>query len=172
MGTVIVEADPSWPEHAEDAVTELEATLPGTFVEIEHVGSTSVPGLAAKPIIDLMAATPVLDTAIRQESALLGIGYAREETGMRGRLFYRRDSEPGVHLHVVASDTWDTRNERLLRDHLRAHPDAAAEYAAVKRRLVDLDGEDYTRAKTDVIQRLIDRERAARGLPPRPVWEG
>jgi GrpB-like predicted nucleotidyltransferase (UPF0157 family) len=94
---------------------------------------------------------------------------------MRNRLFYRRDTN-GVrshHLHVIPAEDWDSRNERLLRDHLLAHPDAAAEYADLKRGLAATatDGLVYTKGKTALIQRLVDRERAARGLPRSDVWE-
>ena len=75
---------------------------------------------------------------------------------------------------MVPADTWDTRNERLLRDHLRAHPDDARRYAAeLKQRLAaeHADGTEYTKAKTELIQELTDRVRADRGLPSAPVWE-
>ncbi|TDC88340.1 GrpB family protein [Nonomuraea deserti] len=176
MAVVIVDYDAAWPSLAEQACEELVAALPGVFLEIEHVGSTSVPGLAAKPIVDLMASVSALEAVTAQERALTGLGYRSEETGMRGRLFYFRADASGRrshHLHVVPADTWDTRNERLLRDHLRADPRAASEYAALKRHLAggDVDAAAYTRAKTDLIQRLVDEARQARGLPRVPVWE-
>ncbi|MBE1583181.1 GrpB family protein [Nonomuraea angiospora] len=132
----VIDYDPDWPERAERACEELTASLPGVFLEIEHVGSTAVPGLAAEPIIDLMASVRLLAAVTDREAALEGLGYRREETGMPGRLFYRREDPAGRrshHLHVVTDDTWESRNERLLRDHLRADPQAAAEYAALKR---------------------------------------
>jgi GrpB-like predicted nucleotidyltransferase (UPF0157 family) len=74
---------------------------------------------------------------------------------------------------VVPADTFGTRNEQLLRDHLRAHPEDARRYAELKQRLAaeNLDGDAYTRAKTGLIQELTDRARADRGLPSVPVWE-
>lgn len=77
------------------------------------------------------------------------------------------------HLHIVTADTFDTRNERLFRDHLLAHPAVAAEYGELKKRLAarETDGLAYTKAKTDLIQRVVDSERTARGLPLVPVWE-
>jgi len=76
-------------------------------------------------------------------------------------------------LHVVQATTFATRNQLLLRDYMRRHPDDAARYGALKRRLAALhdDGADYTRAKTDLIQELTDKARGERGLPPVPVWE-
>jgi GrpB-like predicted nucleotidyltransferase (UPF0157 family) len=94
---------------------------------------------------------------------------------MPNRLFYRRSS-PGLpthHLHVVTADTWESRNERLLRDHLRAHPAHVERYAALKQRLAasSQDEDAYTRAKTDLIQELVDAARTSRGLPLVPVLE-
>lgn len=76
-------------------------------------------------------------------------------------------------LHVVTSQSWPTRNERLFRDYLTAHPEDAARYAALKRELMacHVSGDPYTRGKTDLIQELTDRARAERGLPSVPVWE-
>jgi GrpB-like predicted nucleotidyltransferase (UPF0157 family) len=167
--------DESWPLAADAACRELRAAIPGVFDAIEHIGSTAVPGLAAKPIIDLMAATGRLDAVREREADLARLGYRHDDTGMPDRLFYRRSSSgvPTHHLHVVAADTWDSRNERLLRDHLRANPAYVARYAALKLRLAtsSKDEDAYTRAKTSLIQELVDAARTARGLPLVPVWE-
>jgi len=76
-------------------------------------------------------------------------------------------------LHVVPADSWPGRNKRLLRDYLRTHPAQARRYADLKRDLAVRHGASsgYTRAKTELIQELTDRARAARGLPSVPVWE-
>jgi GrpB-like predicted nucleotidyltransferase (UPF0157 family) len=63
------------------------------FDAVEHIGSTSVPGLAAKPVVDLMAAAASLDAVAAAEDALAGLGYRRFDTGMPGRLFYYRDED-------------------------------------------------------------------------------
>ena len=169
----VVEYDEAWPVRAAAARAEL---IPlGVFDAVEHIGSTSVPGLAAKPVIDLMAAAASLDRVTAAEDALSGLGYRRFDTGMSGRLFYYRDEDGAraYQLHVVAAGTWDTRNERLLRDHLRQHPQDARRYAELKQRLAaeHTDGTEYTKAKTELIQELTDRARADRGLPSVPVWE-
>jgi GrpB-like predicted nucleotidyltransferase (UPF0157 family) len=166
--------DPAWPERARQATAELTAALPGLFSTIEHVGSTSVPGLAAKPIIDLMAATDDLAGVVARDGDLRLLGYEFYDAGMPGRLFYRRGGSARTHhLHVVEASTLPTRNELLLRDYLRGHPDDVARYGALKRRLAALhySRDDYTRAKTELIQELTDRARAERGLPLVPVWE-
>lgn len=175
MSFEIAPYDPSWPAMAEAAMAELCRALPGVFSAVEHVGSTSVPGLAAKPIVDLMAATADLARLREGVGRLEALGYERVEAGIPGRLFYRRagSGRPDVHLHVVLEDSWSTRNERLLRDYLRQHPADARRYAALKRRLAASGAvdADYTRGKTALVQELTDSARAARGLPPVPVWE-
>jgi GrpB-like predicted nucleotidyltransferase (UPF0157 family) len=170
----VVDYDPGWPALASEAAAEIAAATDGALTHIEHIGSTSVPGLAAKPVIDLMAATDRLADVTAVEPALTGRGFRLIDTGMPERLFYRRDGHPvAYHLHVVTADSWPTRNERILRDHLLAHPADAARYGDLKRQLVATgqQGEGYTLAKTALIQELVDRARADRGLPPVPVWE-
>jgi GrpB-like predicted nucleotidyltransferase (UPF0157 family) len=128
--------DDRWPALAESACRELIDALPGIFTAIEHIGSTAVPGLAAKAIVDLMAAVPMLGMMADQEPTLMNLGYQRYDAGMPNRLFYLRDAGGcrTHHLHVVTIDTWPARNERLLRDYLRSHPEQAARYAEHKRR--------------------------------------
>jgi GrpB-like predicted nucleotidyltransferase (UPF0157 family) len=171
----VAEYDPAWPARARAAQAELRRGVPGLFAAIEHIGSTSVPGLAAKPVIDLMAAADDLGRVAGHDEVLAELGYRRFDTGMPGRLFYYRDEhgQRAWHLHVVPAATWETRNERLLRDHLRAHPSDVARYAELKKRLAaeHSDGTGYTRAKTELIQELTDRAWADRGLPSVSVWE-
>jgi GrpB-like predicted nucleotidyltransferase (UPF0157 family) len=98
----VVEYDEAWPQVAETARAELVGRLPGLFAAIEHIGSTSVPGLAAKPIIDLMAAAADLDRVVGHDESLAELGYLRLDGGMPGRLFYRCGQHGlGYHLHVV-----------------------------------------------------------------------
>jgi GrpB-like predicted nucleotidyltransferase (UPF0157 family) len=151
--------------------------VPGTFARIEHVGSTSVPGLAAKPVIGLLAGVDDLSAAAaRLDAELPALEFFPQDNGMSGRLFYYRDRDGRrvCHLHVVPEDTLATRNEVLLRDLLRRSPADADRYAALKCALAAANAEDgyaYTRDKTDLIQELVDRARSAAGLGPVPVWE-
>lgn len=175
MGIEIADYDPRWPALAAEAISELTDALPGAFVRIEHFGSTSVPGLAAKPVIDLMAGVTSLDFAVALADKLAALGYLAADNGMSGRLFFYRDHD-GVrthHLHVVPDESLDTRNEILLRDYLRRKPADAAQYGALKRDLAahSSDGLAYTEAKTEFIQRIVDAARTERGLPLISVWE-
>ncbi|MFH8411235.1 GrpB family protein [Streptomyces sp. NPDC018019] len=171
----VVPYDPAWPEQAAAAIADVREALSGVVTEIEHIGSTAVPGLAAKPIIDLMAAAEDLTAVETREEALARLGFRRDHNGMTGRLLYVRgdDSRRTHHLHVVTLESWPSRNQRILRDHLRKYPQDAARYAQLKQSLATggATSDDYTQAKTELIQELTDRARAERGLPAVPVWE-
>ena len=176
MGIEILDYNADWPALAAAAISELTDAAPMAFTRIEHIGSTSVPGLAAKPVIDLMAGTADLGSAsVLLDDALPALVYQAADNGMPGRLFYlrNRDGRRTHHLHVVPDETLDTRNEVLLRDHLRAYPAEADRYAALKRELAarGMDMLAYTRAKTELIQQMVDAARTERGLPLVPVWE-
>jgi GrpB-like predicted nucleotidyltransferase (UPF0157 family) len=165
----VAEPDPRWAERGRTAV----GVLGPLFDAVEHIGSTAVPGLAAKPVIDLMAAAADLDEV--DDDALAALGYRNEPSPMSNRLFYWREDYDSLryHLHVVTTESWPERKERAFRDYLLAHPDARDRYAALKRELMDRlgPGDAYTRGKTALIQELTDLARAERGLPPIPVWE-
>jgi GrpB-like predicted nucleotidyltransferase (UPF0157 family) len=174
----IADPDPRWPARYEEAAAEVARVLGPRLRAVEHVGSTAVPGLPAKPVIDVMAAVDALgDVPL---PALAALGFEPRDTGMRGRLFLRREAEatdgghPAVHLHVVPWDGFLGRKERRFRDRLRAHPEEARAYGEVKRALAAAHGDDadaYTRAKTAFIQEVMDRDADERGLPREEVWE-
>lgn len=168
--------DPAWPDAYAHASAELLRALGERIVAIEHTGSTSVPGLAAKPVIDICAATRDLAGFASMQMRLQDIGYEPEDYGAAQRLFYvrkRADGERTHHLHVFPLELWPLLKERIFAAHLRRYPAAAERYAALKLQLagLGLDREAYTRGKTALIQELMDAARAERGLPPEPVWE-
>lgn len=167
----IAEYDPAWPGLAADAIEELRDALPGVLATIEHIGSTAVPGLAAKPVIDLMAAVEDLDVVERREDVLAGLGFGRHHNGMVDRLLYvRAHGGRRTHiLHVVTLESWPTRNQRIL----RGHPADAARYAELKAAIVaaGVGPAQYAAAKTELVQELTGRARLERGLPSVPVWE-
>ena len=165
MTIEVVDYDEAWPSRAAVACAELRGSLLQLFTAIEHIGSTAVPGLAAKPVIDLMASTADVDQVTEHDTTLRLLGYKCHETGMSGRLFYLRDEngKRAYHLHVVSIDSWPGRNELLLRDYLRTHPADAQRYGKLKRSLATRHETpvDYTQAKTALIQELTDRARTA-----------
>ncbi len=171
----VVAHNPNWPNLYAAERARIVAGCPSYFVAFEHIGSTAVPGLRAKPIIDMMAAVPSLVGSGPLSDALNGLGYAVFETGMSNRLFLRRYTpDERFHLHIVEYATWDERKERHMRDYLLEHPDAARAYGELKDGLARLHAEDslaYTKAKTAFIQGVTDKVQDARGLPRFDVWE-
>lgn len=114
---------------------------------IEHIGSTAVPGLVAKPIIDMLGIAASLDDV--EAGALGDLGYAAlGEYGIRGRRYFRKDGADGTrthHLHIFAAGHPAIERHLAFRDYLRAHAPVAADYAALKTALAGRD--DYQQAK-------------------------
>jgi GrpB-like predicted nucleotidyltransferase (UPF0157 family) len=158
----VVAYDPTWPARFEAIRDRLAAALDEVAVAIEHVGSTAVPGLAAKPIIDIdvivaeRAAVPVAIAILEQ------LGYAHlGELGVRDREAFRRPPDTARHnLYVCLAGGEGLRNHLALRDHLRRHPEARAAYGALKQRLAGetSDIEAYVAAKTDLIVAILRAE--------------
>lgn len=166
---VIVPYQTEWPLLFEQEATRIRAALGDLLVSLEHIGSTSVPGLAAKPIIDMLAGLRSLDDTPRFAPALINLGYRyfpEHETEMPDRRYFSRilDDNHGYHLHMVEPGTRFYQRHLAFRNYLRGHPETAAEYAALKLELsakFGSDREGYTAAKTDFIQRV---ERLATNL--------
>lgn len=141
-GTVeVVAYDRAWPSRFETERAVLLAAVPGLFTTIEHVGSTSVPGLVAKPTIDILAVADDLDAVRGRVDVLAEAGYDHRPGSFDDdrHLFFRK-VEGGkrlAHLHVVLSSSPEVDDFRLFREFLRATPDVAARYAAVKVDLAD-----------------------------------
>ena len=161
----IVPYDPAWPALFDAEVARLAPILAahGVTLRLEHTGSTAVPGLAAKPILDILAGWQGEGS---REAAIRGLesaGYLdRGESGIPGRDFFRRGEPRQYHVHLarVGSTFW---NDHLtFRDHLRARPDVAAAYAALKRQLAaryPTDREAYIEAKTEFVLEALANAR-------------
>jgi len=168
----IVDYDPSWPSVFEAEVVRMAALFPaGSIRRLEHIGSTAVPGLAAKPIIDILVIVDDFGFVIdRVAPAMEAAGYdyflrpAFGNDGPRYPWFIGRDPSGRRISHVhVALEGDDSQWDRVLfRDHLRRHPDVAREYDKLKRDLAARfpdNREAYTLAKTAFITGVIDAAR-------------
>jgi GrpB-like predicted nucleotidyltransferase (UPF0157 family) len=161
----VVPYDPRWPDQFRLVRTALEAALAGIpVIGIEHVGSTSVPGLAAKPVIDVDVVVS-RDHLVRAIGALLAAGYAyRGDLGIPDRhAMEAPDNEPDRHVYVVVNGALALRNHLLLRDALRADPARRDAYGRLKLELARRHADSidaYVAGKTD----LIVSELAAAGL--------
>ena len=134
----------------------------GSWAEgIEHVGSTAVPGLAAKPIIDIMVGVGSLRDAEHYIKPLEQLCYeCRGEAGIPGRLFFRKGDPRSHHLHVTESGSEFWERHLFFRNYLRAHPETTREYARLKHHLADhfrTDRTAYTEAKTAFISEVVRR---------------
>jgi len=158
---IIVDYDPDWPKLFEELRTPIASVLGGLALTIEHVGSTSVPGLAAKPIIDMdvvVESTSHIPPAIER---LATLGYVHEgNLGIPGReAFLWPPSTPRHHLYVCPRDSEALRHHLSFRNYLIKHPDEAQRYRLLKRELAEKfrnDREAYTNAKDEYIQAITD----------------
>lgn len=156
---VIVDYSPLWPKQFATLRSRLANLLGGLALAIEHVGSTAVPGLAAKPIIDvdvLLRSPNDLPSAI---AALTSIGYKhRGDLGIPGREAFRAPAgDFRHHLYVCPNDA-EYQRHIALRDHLRANSREADAYAALKRKLAAKFGEDrdaYNNAKREFVESIL-----------------
>jgi len=175
LGSVaIAQPDERWPRLFAVERRALEGI--GPLIEIEHFGSTAVPGLAAKPVIDIMASVARLASLDRAERALASLGYRLLDVGFAKRRFYRkREVALGIaaNLHVVTAERWEDKGERLFRDWLIIHPETAHRYALLKRDLATRfpeDAEAYTAAKSKFIRKVVNLAREDRQLPLETDW--
>jgi GrpB-like predicted nucleotidyltransferase (UPF0157 family) len=174
---VVGDYDPRWPQWFEVVRGRVWPAVEDVAVRVDHVGSTSVPGLAAKPIIDMdvvVAAPGDVDTVIER---LQGIGYRwRGDLGVPGREAFAAPADPTQprhHLYVVVEDERAHLDHWLLRDLLREDATARSRYAALKRHnaeRADGDMDRYVAAKAELVAELLSRARAGRGLPPVSYW--
>ena len=162
----LVDYDPAWPGLFEREERRIRAALGETVVGLEHTGSTSVPGLAAKPIIDITLLVPDSANEADYVPRLEGAGYVlriREPHWHEHRVFKGPDSDVNLHVFSRGSVEWD----RMVgfRDWLRSHPEDRDLYLRTKRELAARTWrhiQHYADAKTAVVEEIIARA----GLPP------
>lgn len=165
---IIVEYDPHWSQQFEAEAAAIWQVLGNDLMtRVEHFGSTAVPGLAAKPIIDLLVGVHSLEEARHHLPLLEALGYIYwQEDPRPERMFLVKGMPPyGLqrthHLHIVEADSalWE---RVLFRDYLRSHPEEAQQYTDLKRQLAKrfkTERETYTLAKTDYIQAVMAKAR-------------
>ena len=166
---VIVPWQAAWADRYAEQRDRLQALFGDTEAIVEHVGSTAVPGLAAKPIVDMLLGVRHLADVEARIPALEADGwqYVPEHEAVlpERRFFARPTPRPRTHhLHAVEIDTPFWNDHLAFRDHLRTHPEDADAYAALKRALAARHGRDreaYTEAKTDFVRGVLARGRAS-----------
>ncbi|HLW84975.1 MAG TPA: GrpB family protein [Candidatus Sulfotelmatobacter sp.] len=163
---IVVDYDPRWPAQFEALWRRIGGALGDLAAAIEHVGGTAVPGLAAKPVIDidvLLWSSGGLPEAIERLAAL---GYVHEgDLGIAGREAFRQPpDQPAHHLYVCIPDSEEYRRHLAFRDYLRAHPESVSSYAELKRGLARQyrdDREKYVSGKDEFVNEILRR-----AIPP------
>ena len=163
---IIVPYDPNWPDRFAKERDRILSAIGSLTLAIEHTGSTSVPGLAAKPVIDMVLTISELNSADMAIGRLEQIGYEYRPIGdLPGRLFLRRfvEGERRFHLSLSEPNSRFWIDHLAFRDYLQTHPEAANAYAALKLDLAEryrLDRGSYTEGKSAFIARCLEAHRA------------
>lgn len=168
---VIVEYNANWPVRFEEEALRLRSVLGSSALRIEHVGSTSVPGLAAKPVIDIQVSIASLLPHGRYAAAMASLGYRHVALGdfdLVYPFFHKPVLWPGTHhVHLCESGGEQEWKHLAFRNHLRKHPQVAREYETLKHQLARLhDGgtpqslEAYSLAKSEFVSTVLRAARA------------
>ncbi len=166
QAVVLADYDPAWPERFLQEEASIRAALGGAALSVEHIGSTSMPGLAAKPIVDILL---VVEDSAEEASYMPSLeeaGYVlrvREPDFDEHRMF--RSPQKDVHVHVFSAGSKEIERYLLLREHLRENEEDRELYARTKRELAMREWpsmDHYAEAKTEVIEGIIARAAARR----------
>jgi GrpB-like predicted nucleotidyltransferase (UPF0157 family) len=154
--------DSAWPSLFAALGVRLREALGSVAVRIDHIGSTSVLGLAAKPIIDVQVSVAAFDPvdAYRVPLARLGLVFRSEDTELTKRYFREAPGTRRTHIHVRRAGSWAEQFALLFRDYLRVHPEDRDRYAELKRSLARALPDDrhaYTEAKFPFIWEVMSR---------------
>lgn len=175
----ITEYDAQWPARFAQESGQIRRLLANPSLEIEHHGSTAVPGLAAKPVIDMLVAVESIESAEEDAAVLFRNGYEpvdqryRELWPERIVLIRRERGERVCHVHLMLRGHPAWKRLIAFRDHLRTHPDVAATYGALKRSLAATLGQDrqgYMTPKGEFINRITSiamRDQRSKATPDR-----
>jgi GrpB-like predicted nucleotidyltransferase (UPF0157 family) len=189
---ILAPYDPQWPSLFEEERARLQAAIGEWAADIQHVGSTAIPGISAKPVIDIGVALRSFEDALYCITPLVELGYeCLGEYGIPGRIYFRRRTGkpvPGqIHKDGIGRThqihMYEQTHEQYLghiafRDYLRAHPEARLEYEDLKRRLASEhdDVEAYAEAKSGFVRRIwrlagLEEKAAAAPSPSSQIAE-
>jgi len=160
----VVPYDARWPQGFGAASAEVAAALGANLLQIHHIGSTAIPGMCAKPVIDMLAVVADVGAIDARDAQMRALGYeSMGEFGIAGRRYLRRDNSAGERTHQVHAfqrGSPHVRRHLAFRDFMRAHAEPAEQYAALKRRLADAhpnDIEAYMDGKDGFIKEMEAR---------------
>jgi len=164
---ILAEFDARWEELFAAEAALLREALNDRVLAVEHIGSTAVPGLGGKPVIDLLAglAGPL---SPGDTGALKRLGYAHLRARRDGRLVFRKGAPRAYSLHVTEHESEQWCTALAFRDYLRANADAAEEYRQLKLALAGRGAAAYARRKSVFVSRTL--RRLATAPPPEELW--
>lgn len=172
---VLAPHDTAWAAAFEREAAAILDALSDLPIELHHIGSTAVPGIVAKPVIDMLGIVPALEPLDVRADRLAALGYeVLGEFGIPGRRYFRKDAPDGARthqLHTFAEGSGEIQRHLDFRDYLRAFPEQAAAYATLKRDLAERCGNDmraYVDGKSDFVREI---ERRAAAWRPRTARE-
>lgn len=172
MKIYMVPHNPQWRHDFQQEAERVTATLGNTAVTVHHIGSTAIPGIYAKPIIDMLLVVRDLTALDEKQPSLVALGYvAMGEFGIPGRRYFRKDNQAGDRTHQIhAFENGSAQVTRHLafRDYMMNNPDTAQEYSRLKRELAATYPDNielYMDGKDEFIQQ-IDRQTAQQNPGP------
>jgi GrpB-like predicted nucleotidyltransferase (UPF0157 family) len=166
--------DPTWVAEFAAEAARLTPVFGDNLVAMHHIGSTAVPGLPAKPVIDIMPVVNDIHQVDDLNPHMAALGYiARGEHGIPGRRYFRKgsDAHHSHHIHVFQVGSPEIAKHLDFRDYLRAHPEAMAAYGRLKTTLATqyrTDPPAYTNAKADFIAEILRQTAVS---PQTAVWQ-
>jgi GrpB-like predicted nucleotidyltransferase (UPF0157 family) len=148
MRVLVAAPNIAWPAEFQAEVERIREALGKGVVDIHHIGSTAIPGIFAKPVIDMLLVASSLPFLDDSASSMMRLGYeAMGEFGIPGRRYFRKDSADGVRTHQVHAfqiGSADIERHLAFRDYMRSHPAAAASYSELKRQLAAQHPDDLS----------------------------
>lgn len=165
MPVLLLPHDPRWAERAAREAARLRDALGENLVRVHHIGSTAIPGIEAKPIVDLLPEVRAIEAVELANDAMRALGYGvHGEFGIAGRRYFTwvnpASSQRELHVHVFEQGSEHVARHLAFRDYMRAHPADARAYEAEKRRCRDLHPKDsraYSEAKSPWIAAAQER---------------
>lgn len=158
----VVPYNPAWPELFQLEKEKLASVLSNEVIAIHHIGSTSVPSLSSKPIIDILIEVKSIENIDRYNNDLATIGYdAKGENGIARRRFFQKGGDERTHhVHVFQAHDKNILRHLAFRDYLIAHPETSAAYATLKQQLVNQNPDiidAYIEGKNDFVKEIERR---------------
>lgn len=161
MKVEVVPHDLTWRSKFEDEAKLIASALADNIVDIHHIGSTSIPTIYAKPIIDILVQVQDIAKIDEQSSAMIALGYKNMgEFGIPGRRFFRKYNDQGIrthHVHIFKINVAEVQRHLAFRDYMIAHPEDAIKYSDLKRALAKQypnDIEGYVNGKDGFIKEM------------------